>query len=87
MGKKRKKARRQLKKALKALRKTASTVAPALLAGRAGALAGGGGLLVAAALDPKIQETARGLAEAVTDFFKRSAASRESDAEQSFYRH
>lgn len=72
-----KKTRRKLKKAIKSASKALQQLDPALL-GRAGALAAGGAtagsMLFAAVRDPRIQESARELVSAITDFVKQAAS-------------
>lgn len=69
-----KKTRRQLKKGMKSLRKGWKRLSPALSASLGGLGLGGvtaSGLLVAAALDPRVRESSRELASALGDFASR----------------
>jgi hypothetical protein len=83
---KKKKLKRKLKKGARALGKVLRDAAPALLSGKATAFAGAGGLLVAAALDPRVQESARGLVSAISDFVRRNTMG-EAANDQSLERH
>jgi len=70
-----KKARRRVKKGMKSLRKAWKTLGPVLTG--AGGLGVGGvtasGLLVAAALDPRVRESAKELGNALGEFAQRAA--------------
>jgi hypothetical protein len=70
-----KKTRRKLKKGARKLSEAVQKLSP-MLAGRAGAVAGGGvaagGLLLAATRDPAIRESAKALVSALGGFLKRS---------------
>jgi hypothetical protein len=85
-----KKTRRQMKKVAKSVAKAVKQLNPGL-SRSAGLLAAGGatagGLLLSAALDPRIQQSAKELASALADFLKRNALGDSDQSESSLEHH